>query len=140
MFRFFKKDKGKNSPRTILVVEDTETDRLLIQKTMEHEGYHVITAHNGKEGLEKAVTSRPDLILLDCLMPAMDGLTMAAKLRESDVTMDIPIIFLTSLDTPKNVVECFEVDAENFLTKPVNPKVLIDQVILSLKEHPAQSH
>ncbi len=122
---------GKNKPdsdKKILVVEDNEIDRKVVVKTLERAGYAVDVAKNGQEGYRKATTTPPELIILDCEMPEMGGIEMCQKLKEIDQLRDIPVVFLTSLDTPGNVLDCFEADAENFLAKPLKPKVLIKEI------------
>lgn len=120
--------------KTILVVEDSDVDRKWIEATLEKAKFRVISAVNGAIGLETAKTEKPDLIILDCDMPVMGGVEMCGKLREQNETEDIPVIFLTSVDTPANIVDCFEVDAENYLSKPISPKLLISQIEEVLNE------
>ena len=139
MFSFFRKILNKrkmvtNSHKTILVVEDNEVDRALIQKTLEKEGYVVFVAENGAVGLKKAKEQKPDLILLDCEMPIMDGQETCRRIKEDIDLKNTPVLFLTGLNTPKNVVECFDLDAENFLAKPVNPSMLAAQIKTILAE------
>ena len=120
--------------RKILIVDDNEIDRKVIQSTLEKAGYSTIQAENGQIGLQKAKQESPDLIFLDCQMPVMDGLTMCKKLKEEDDFKNIPVIFLTALDTPRNIIDCFEVDAENYLSKPISPKILTQQVKFILEQ------
>ncbi len=125
---FNKKKQPLSLRKTILVVEDNEVDRTIIQKTLEKEGYSVFWAENGAVRLKKAKEQKPDLILLDCEMPIMDGQETCRRIKEDADLKNIPVLFLTGLNTPKNVVECFDLDAENFLAKPVNPSMLITQI------------
>ena len=124
-----------NAKHSVLVVEDTDVDRSLIEKTLAREGYQVLIAKNGVEGLEIAKTQKPNAIVLDCEMPLMGGIEMCQRLRADKNLKNIPVIFLTSIDTPKNVVECFEAEATNFLTKPINSRTLIQEVKNVLKEN-----
>ncbi len=126
--------KKGNSHITILVVEDNELDQKLITSILIRHGYNVVTAGNGQIGLDKVKTQKPNAIILDCEMPVMGGLEMCKRLKEQNETVDIPIAFLTSLNTPKNILDCFELDAENYLSKPVNAKILISQVEALLNE------
>ena len=138
MFSFLKNLFGKKavvqSDACILVVDDSEIDRKIIETTLHKRGFQTLAAENGARGLEIAKARHPSLIVLDCEMPVMNGTQMCERLKEDRSTQDIPVLFLTSLDTPKNVVECFQMDAENFLSKPVNPTVLIKQIDLILHE------
>ncbi len=127
---------NKSQPKpTILVVEDSDVFRKFITSTLEKQGYHVVTAVNGAAGLETVKSTKPDLILLDCEMPVMNGLEMCKKLKEDESTEDIPIIFLTAVDTPQNIVDCFEMDAENYLSKPISGKLLTSQIEAVLKQY-----
>ncbi len=130
-----KKSQNKAS-RKILIVDDNEIDRKIIRSALEKDGYKTVQAENGSVGLEMARTENPDLIFLDCQMPVMDGLTMCKKLKEDDDLKHTPVIFLTALDTPRNIIDCFEVDAENYLSKPISPKILTQQVKIILDEQP----
>jgi CRP/FNR family transcriptional regulator, cyclic AMP receptor protein len=85
--------------KKILVVDDNRTIKLLLEKRLAAEGYSVVTASDGKEGLSAAVRELPDLILSDVDMPVMDGGEMVSKLKGSTRTSHIPVIFLTSLIT-----------------------------------------
>ncbi|MBF0522853.1 MAG: response regulator [Candidatus Omnitrophica bacterium] len=133
--KIFKKNNNiKNNGKVVLVVEDNEVDRSLIQKTLQKEGYKVILAENGAVGLKMAAECKPNLVLLDCEMPVMDGQEMCRRIKEDDVLCNIPVLFLTGLNTPRNIVECFDLDAENFLSKPVNPKILASHIRTVLED------
>jgi len=114
--------------RRILIVDDNEGDLKLIQRTVEKIGHQALIAANGKIGFETAKRERPDLILSDCRMPEMDGVEMCKHLKEDPDTKNIPLVFLTSVDTPKTVIECFDMGVENFICKPIRPKVLSSQI------------
>jgi len=129
-----KKD-ARFADRTILVVDDNEVDRKIIVHALKDLGCKVMVAENGSEGYVKALSHKPDLILSDCNMPYMDGVAMYRQIKEDDKTKDIPIIFLTGVDSPRNVVECFSLEAENFMCKPINPKELTNQIRQILGEH-----
>jgi len=133
--RIFVKGEVPNNPgvsKRILTIEDDPIQRTMIQRTLAKRGYSVITSQNGQEGLDIAFKEKPDLILLDVMMPGMRGDDVCRKLKANIQTKDIPVIFLTSLDTPKDVIEHYDVGADIHLTKPVNPKELISQVEISL--------
>lgn len=126
----------KKSVYKILIVDDNEIDRKIIQKALQGAGHLTVLAENGQLGLEAAKKEHPDLIFLDCQMPVMDGLTVCKKLKEEDELKNTPVVFLTALDTPRNIIDCFEVDAENYLSKPISPKILVQQVKAVLEESP----
>ena len=136
--------KGKNehavlnAGKSILVVDDSEVQRTLIKKIFERKSYRVLLAENGEIGLRIAKDEKPDVIVLDCEMPVMGGLEMCRLLKNDSAIANIPIIFLTSNDTPKNVISCFEMDASNYLSKPVNAKILTSQIESTLAEKSSQ--
>jgi len=132
---FNHKNVEEHMNQTILTVEDNEIDRILIEKILTKAGYKVRLAVDGAKGLESIKEVRPDLIVLDCEMPVMGGVEMCRRLKENQATASIPVLFLTSVDTPKNIIECFELDAENYLNKPISAKLLLSEVEAILKEH-----
>ncbi len=102
----------------ILIVDD-EIDTLLpLQRSLEVEDYIVVGACNGKEALIKAITDIPDLILLDLMMPEMDGYEVCAKLKTDELTKNIPVIMLTAKDTVREKVKGLDIGADDYVTKP----------------------
>jgi CheY-like chemotaxis protein len=122
------KQRARNHATTILVVEDNDVDLRLLKNILERQGYTVTHAANGREGLSRARQEIPDLIVLDCEMPVLNGIEMCKQIKDAPKTRDIPVLFLTSIKTPTNVIECFEAEAENYLEKPVDPKVLVHEI------------
>ena len=120
--------------QTILIVDDNPTDLALIKKTVEKLGHRAVTAVNGSEGYEIARTQLPDLILSDCRMPEMDGVAMCRLLKDDETTKSIPIVFLTGVDSPKTVIDCFDLGVNNYLCKPIRPKLLTAQIETIFKE------
>lgn len=125
---------GSSNGLTVLVVDDGPVDLKVAVSALEKAGYNVISEVNGEEGLATAREKHPDLILLDCDMPVMTGPQMCKKLKEDETISDIPVIFLTSVDTPTNIINCFELDVENYLSKPISSKLLAAQVKIVLDE------
>jgi len=107
----------------ILIVDDSLFQRRIISTPLKTEGYEVIEAINGRDGLEKILSGKPDLILLDILMPEMDGFEMLKKLRDTGNT--IPVIMLTSDVQNTTRDECLSLGAEAFINKPVKAEELI---------------
>ncbi len=141
MFDKFKKklknksgQSGNGDELTVLIVDDSPVDLKVSVRAIEKGGYNVISAVNGEDGLAIAREKHPDLILLDCDMPVMTGPQMCKELKEDEKVSDIPVIFLTSVDTPTNIINCFELEAENYLSKPINSKLLVAQVKIVLDE------
>ena len=126
------KPLGKQA--TILVVDDSDVDRTFSLRTLSNRGYKILSAPNGETGVQMAKAHRPDLILLDYMMPDLNGPEVCHILKNDTTTKNIPVIFLTSLDTPKSVVDCFEQGAEIFLPKPIKASELLEQVRLTLSE------
>lgn len=97
---------------TILIVEDEPSLLHALVDKFAREGFHTLTAKNGEEGLKTALEEKPALILLDIVMPKMDGITMFKKLRENQDAANIPVIFLTNLSNAEQVAE--EIGAGNY--------------------------
>jgi CheY-like chemotaxis protein len=139
LFGFLKEKDNSASKYSILIVEDSEIDFKIVQGILTKKGYKVSHATNGEEGLAAVKTHIPDLILLDCEMPVMDGLEMCRRLKADPHYNGVPVIFLTGVNTPQNVIECFEMDAENYLSKPVSAKTLLSHVASAIEEYKASS-
>lgn len=116
----------------VLLIDDSRSDRHYYSRLVRG-SYQVITASGGREGLEMAETHSPDVILLDYMMPEMLGTEVCEKLKENPLTKNIPIIFLTSFDTPDTVIKALEFGADAYLVKPVSRADLIMQISFSLK-------
>ena len=104
----------------ILVVDDDPTIVLLLSNLLEDKGYEVLTAANGAVAIDTAITDHPDLMLLDILLPDMEGMAVCAKLRQNPVTSSIPIIFLTAYNTEDRLEEAMDMGGDDFLGKPIN--------------------
>lgn len=111
----------------ILIAEDNFTDRLILKKIIENQGHQAIEAENGIKALEACENSPPDLVLLDALMPGIDGFEVARSLKKQYSSHYIPIIFITSLTDTDSLVRCIESGGDDFFVKPFN------QVILNAK-------
>jgi CheY-like chemotaxis protein len=114
--------------RKILIVDDAKTALLMAQMAVGREEYQVITAGNGVEAIDKAVTELPDLILMDVIMPKLGGFEATKRLRALDVTKDIPIIMVTTRSEEENVQQGFEAGCNDYLTKPLNPAELLAKI------------
>jgi len=119
---------NQNNGKKILLVEDEPDVLQVTKKTLESAGYDVITACDGKEGLEIARKDLPDLIVLDLLLPGMDGYKVCGILKHDIQYMTIPILILSGRSKPKDHELGIKVGANGYLTKPFEPKVLIDKV------------
>jgi len=104
-----------------------------LQDRLEHEGYEVITAYDGKSGIEKAKSERPDLILLDVMMPDITGIEVCKTLVEDKKTSGIPIILVTAKSDAEDTKEGLEAGAFDYIKKPINKIELIARVMSALK-------
>lgn len=109
----------------ILVCDDERHIVRLIQVNLEKAGHNVVTAYDGKDGLEKIRAEKPALVVLDVMMPYMDGFEVLKSLRREPETMNIPVIMLTAKAQDKDVFEGYHFGADMYLTKPFNPIELL---------------
>ena len=114
--------------KKILVVDDERDIVKALMIRLKTQGYDVVTAFDGAQGVFMAHKEKPDLIILDIRMPAGDGFSVAAKLRESTPTLDIPIIFLTGSPERTSEERALEVGARFYIKKPYDPEELLDAV------------
>ena len=103
----------------ILIVDDEFVNRFLLKDILEQDGYRTHEANNGTEALNAAVNKKTDLILMDIMMPDMDGYETCQRLKENSRTANIPVIFVTALTDTENLVKGFSVGAEDYLSKPI---------------------
>jgi two-component system, OmpR family, KDP operon response regulator KdpE len=127
MDRLTRQPDGKH---TILAVDDDQRMRRLLRLNLEKEGYRVVTADDGPAGLELAELEPPDLILLDVMMPKMDGFTFLQRLREFS---DVPVILLTAKGEEQDKVRGLDLGADDYLTKPFGPAELLARVRANLR-------
>jgi CheY-like chemotaxis protein len=122
-----------DTPKKILAVDDDPDDLKMIAMILEPEGYEVITAANGNEALEKVESERPDLILLDVMMPELDGFAACAKLKSSPQSEGIPVILLTGvaqyITKSKYPLDgVLRASADEYLEKPLDPEELLKAI------------
>ncbi len=113
---------------TVLVVEDDPTILQLLDVNFEMEGYLVLRAEDGEQGLAVAQESRPDIIVSDVMMPKMSGIELVAALKQSEATRSIPVILLSAKAQGGDVRAGLEAGADDYVTKPFEPLDLIDRV------------
>ena len=130
-----KKNKGRriippeiSSKKKILVVEDSPTTRKVVVLTLKQKGYSMIEAQDGLEALSKIDEERPDLVLLDIILPKMDGYKVLSIIKESPEFKDIPVIMLTSKDGFLNKAKGKFSGSNAYLTKPFDPEELIETI------------
>jgi signal transduction histidine kinase len=120
-------------PATILVVDDNEANRALAQNTLEDEGYRVVLANGGAEGVAAFAKERPDCVLLDVRMPGVDGFAACEQIRALPHGAETPILFLTALRDVDTFDRALRAGGDDFLTKPVRPTELVVRVQTALK-------
>ena len=108
----------------ILIIDDDLDTLRLVGLMLQRQGYQITAATNGELGLEKAFEEKPDLILLDIMMPGMDGYEVTRRLRAKPETVDTPILMFTAKTQLDDKVAGFEVGADDYLTKPTHPSEL----------------
>lgn len=114
--------------RRILVADDEIYILHILEFSLNLEGYEVISATSGEEALAKAAKERPDLVVLDVLMPQMDGHEVCRRLKTDERTRDIPVIFLSARDSQTDQDLGLRLGAEAYITKPFSPQRLIDTI------------
>lgn len=119
------------SKAKVLIVDDEPFNIDVLEQALDGTNYQVITATNGQEAWAKIQSEQPDLILLDLMMPVMDGFAVLAKVKEDSMLRDIPIIIVSAEQDSKSVVKGIKQGAEDYLTKPVNT----DQFVQKVKEY-----
>lgn len=125
-----------STPAKILVVDDTPKNVKLLADLLTGKGYAVVTAASGPEALAQVEAERPDLVLLDVVMPEMSGYEVCRKIRENPATGILPVVMVTALDPAQERVKGLEAGADDFLTKPINQPELLARVrsLLRIKE------
>ena len=114
--------------RKIVLAEDEPQIARLIEFKLKKEGYDVTWRENGEEALKAIKADKPDLILLDIMMPVMDGYEVLRRLKEDENLTDIPVIMLTARAQEKDVVKGIDLGAEDYITKPFHPAELLARV------------
>ena len=110
-------------PEKILVIDDDVDHSRIVQIGLEMEDYQVVLAHSGREGLELAASEKPDLLVLDVIMPDMDGFQVLELLKENEATSAIPVVMLTARDEATDSAICDRLGAVLYFPKPFQPRV-----------------
>ena len=114
--------------KKILLVDDSRTSLFMERMILQRGPYTLVTANDGKEGVERALAERPDLILMDVVMPRMNGFEALRALRAQELTRGTPVILVTTRGEPANVEEGYEAGCSDYLTKPIDPEELLAKV------------
>jgi len=121
------------APSKILIVDDEPFNVDYLEQELEDLGYETVSARNGKEAIDRVATEGPDLILLDVMMPVMDGFTVCRLLKAQEETRLIPIVIMTALDAKADRITGIQAGADDFLTKPVDEAELVARIETALK-------
>ena len=119
---------GVPQPRHILVIEDDPSVRTLLDKSLRARGYEVTTCDDGLAGLTMLERLRPDLIIVDIMMPRLDGMTFVQAVKGNEATKPIPVIFLTANNDPKTMIAGINLGAKHYVTKPFALDELLGKV------------
>jgi DNA-binding response OmpR family regulator len=120
--------KLKNNHSLILIIEDDISAARLAEYTLEHAGYEVIKAHDGYEGLSKAIKHHPDLIILDIMLPGIDGFEVCQRLRERPDMNTMPILVISAKSQEEDIRFGMEIGASEYITKPVEPAFMLEKI------------
>ena len=126
-FKFDLKDHN------ILVVDDNPNNLAVIVDYLEESGLNILVSQDGESSLKRAKYAKPGIILLDVLMPGLDGYETCRRLKQEPVTKDIPVIFMTALSSTDDKVKGFEVGAVDYVTKPIQPEEVLARIKLHLQ-------
>ncbi|RKZ43227.1 MAG: hybrid sensor histidine kinase/response regulator, partial [Gammaproteobacteria bacterium] len=118
---------------TILIIEDNPNNLSVIVEYLEEAAFKIVVARNGEMGLKRAKFVYPDIILLDVMMPGIDGFETCRRLKANEMTKDIPVIFMTALDSPEDKVKGFEVGGIDYITKPIQHEEVLARVTTHLR-------
>ncbi len=127
------------SKETILIVDDEEDIIELIKYNLKNEGYSILTALSGEQAMKMAKQFSPDLIVLDLMLPGIDGLEVTKYLRNDEQTQDIPIVMLTAKGEETDIVTGLELGANDYISKPFSPKVLVARIRAILRRRRKES-
>lgn len=127
-----------NDKQRILVVEDEEDILALVQFNLTRQGYAVETAVCGEEALDKVMRFDPQLVVLDLMLPGIDGLEICRRLREEEATSELPVVMLTACGEEDDIIRGFELGADDYVTKPFSIKILLARIESVLRRKAAR--
>lgn len=121
-------DLNRNQPSTVLIVDDVLDNLAVLHDALDETGYTVLVATNGAAAIQIANQAQPDVILLDAIMPEMDGFEVCRQLKDDINTSSIPVIFMTGLTEAEHVAAAFGVGGTDYVTKPIRPKEVLARI------------
>jgi len=136
-------DEGKNGRQIVLIVDDDATTSNIISHVLTQHNYRVSSTLNAEDGLKTILKEKPDLIILDIMMPGMDGFQLLSILKENDETAHIPVVLISSLAGEHDILKGLQIGAEDYILKPFSPRVLhlkVKKLLGTKNEHIAPHH
>ena len=127
-----KQSRMPDTPKRILIVDDTKDILLVVARRLKSWGYEALTAESGEEGLKIIQEQKPDLVLLDIMMPKMKGRDVCSLMKANPETARIPVIFLTALGLADHVKAGLDLGADDYLVKPFEPAELKERIMIAL--------
>jgi DNA-binding response OmpR family regulator len=124
-------------PATILVVDDDPVIQKLLAVNFEMEGYRVVTGGDGAEALAQVAAEHPDVVLLDVMMPKLDGIEVVRRIKADPATAAIPVLLLSAKAQSKDIAAGLEAGADGYITKPFDPLDLLERVAVLLRPDPS---
>ncbi|WP_020167126.1 MULTISPECIES: response regulator transcription factor [Methylotenera] len=128
-----KPDLNRHQSSVVLIVDDVMDNLAVLHDALDESGYTVLIANNGKVAIERAEAAQPEIILLDAMMPEMDGFEVCRKLKANAKTSHIPVIFMTGLTESEHVVAAFQAGGTDYVTKPIRTTEVIARIAAHLK-------
>jgi CheY-like chemotaxis protein/DNA-binding CsgD family transcriptional regulator len=125
--------KSDSQSTTVLIVDDVLDNLAVLHDALDESGFTVLIANSGSKALQIATDTQPDIILLDAIMPEMDGFEVCVKLKENIDTRHIPVIFMTGLTEAEHVAAAFEAGGADYVTKPIRPKEVLARIASHLQ-------
>ncbi|HEU4458633.1 MAG TPA: response regulator, partial [Methylibium sp.] len=125
--------QGRPHGDVVLIVDDLPDNLALLHDALDESGYTVLVATSGAAALERAALSLPDVVLLDALMPGMDGFEVARRLKRDERTAHVPIVFMTGLAETEHVEAAFAAGGVDYVTKPIRPREVLARIAAHLK-------
>jgi DNA-binding response OmpR family regulator/DNA-binding CsgD family transcriptional regulator len=126
------REQGANSD-LVLIVDDVPDNLAVLHDALDESGYTVLIATNGEQALQRAAQARPDIVLLDAMMPGIDGFEVARRLKADAATAHIPIVFMTGLTETEHLVAALEAGGVDYVTKPIKPKEVLARMNVHLQ-------
>jgi DNA-binding response OmpR family regulator len=124
--------ENENNGRKVLVIDDEPGIIEIVEANLEGDGFSVISASNGKEGLEKIKSEKPELVVLDVMMPEMDGWEVLRRVEQDPDTAGLPVIMLTAKAADEDYIHGLEEGAVEYITKPFYPQELVNRIKITL--------